>query len=139
MPTFSAITTGPSRRIDPWGSGQYGAGRGHRTHHGLDIVAKPGEAIRSPIDGDVVREAHPYANEPRFSGVVIRGSGDWDGYEVKLFYVHGLFSGAAKSGQILGHAQDLTRRYPGITNHVHLEVRQRGRELPPGDLFGICF
>lgn len=139
MPNFSPMTSGPTRRTDPWGSGQYGAGRGQRTHQGLDIVARPGEAIRCPIEGDVVREAHPYPNEPRFSGVVIRGKGVWSGYEVKVFYVNGVFSGDAKPGQVLGHAQDLSGRYPGITNHVHVEVRQHGRALSPNDLFRMCF
>lgn len=136
---FSPITSGPSRRTDAWGSGQYGAGRGGRTHHGLDIIARPTEAIRSPIDGNVTREVHPYANDPRFRGLEIRGTGNWEGYEVKLFYVDGEFSGPVRAGQIVGRAQDLGVRYPGITNHVHVEVRDRGRELSPIELFGMCF
>lgn len=139
MPTFSPVTTGPSRRTDAWGSGQYGAGRGGRTHHGLDIVARPAEPIRSPIDGMVVRETVPYANDPRFRGLVIRGTATWEGYEVRLFYVDGLFSGQTQAGQVVGYAQDLSGRYPGITNHVHLEVRERGHELSPSQLFGLCF
>jgi leukocyte cell-derived chemotaxin-2 len=87
----------------------------------------------------VIREAHPYANDPRFRGVVIRGTGSWTGYEVKLFYVDGLFTGDAQAGQVIGRAQDLIGRYPGITNHVHLEIRKRGRELLPNELFGFCF
>jgi murein DD-endopeptidase MepM/ murein hydrolase activator NlpD len=136
---FSPVTIGPTRRTDAWGSGQYGAGRGDRRHHGLDIVARPTEAICSPIDGTVVREAYPYANDRRFRGLVIRGTGSWDGYEVKLFYVDGHFSGQVRAGQVVGRAQDLSGRYPGITNHVHLEVRERGRELSPSELFGLCF
>src|SRR5262249_44317344 len=125
MPHFSAITNGPSRRTDAWGSGQYGAGRGGRKHHGLDIVARPAESIHSPIDGDLVREARPYATDRRFTGVVIRGTGSWLGYEVKLFYVDGEFSGPVRAGDVVGHAQDLAVKYPGITNHVHFEVRKR--------------
>lgn len=139
MPVFSRVTSGATRLTDAWGSGQYGAGRGGRTHHGLDIDAFPGEAVYSPIDGTLVREAHPYADDPGFRGVVIRGTGEWEGYEVKLFYVDGLFSGDTRAGRLVGRAQDLSVRYAGITNHIHVEVRFRGLELSPQEMFGICF
>ena len=105
MPFFSRVTSGATRLADAWGSGQYGAGRGARTHHGLDVVAFPGEAVSSPIGGSVVREAHPYADDPTFRGVVIRGTRVWEGYEVKLFYVEGLFAGDTRAGQVIGRAQ----------------------------------
>jgi hypothetical protein len=63
----------------------------------------------------------------------------WTGYEVKIFYVDGLFQGKAQAGDVIGHAQDVSRRYAGITNHVHLEVREHGCELSPAELFGMCF
>ncbi|MFP5263085.1 MAG: peptidoglycan DD-metalloendopeptidase family protein [Blastocatellia bacterium] len=139
MVTFHKITRGQSRNIDRYGSGQFGASRGNRAHHGLDIMARPGESVLSPIDGDVIRESMPYPQDPRYRGLVIRGTGQWDGYEVKMFYVLGILSGQVKAGQIIGTAQDLSGRYPGITNHVHIEVRLRGNLLAPMDMFGICF
>lgn len=128
-----------SRRTDRYGSGQFGSRRGARLHQGLDIEAQPGEAVFSPIEGDVVREALPYADDPSLSGVVIQGSGNWIGYEVKLFYVEGLFCGKALPGARVGRAQDLTLKYPGITNHVHLEVRMGGKALSPMEIYGMCF
>jgi hypothetical protein len=108
-------------------------------HQGLDIEAKPGEEVYSPIEGEVIREALPYADDPSFRGLLIRGAGAWAGYEVKLFYVEGLLCGKAIPGQSIGRAQDLTFKYPGITNHVHLEVTVDGKALSPTEIYGQCF
>lgn len=133
------ITAGISRRTDGFGSGQYGAPRGSGTHHGLDVVARAGEDVMSPIDGVVVREALPYANDPSYRGILIRGTGEWSGIEVKMFYVIGRKSGQVAAGEVVGTAQDISMKYPGITNHVHLEVRQDGIEVPPFTIFGMCY
>jgi len=126
---FKSIVFGSlkSRATDKYGSGQFHAGRsmgGNRySHQGLDIAVQPKDRIFSPVEGNVVREAIPY---PPFSGVLIRGTGQYAGYEVKLFYVNGLACGAVSAGDYIGNAQDLTIKYPGITNHVHMEVRKNG-------------
>lgn len=130
-----------SRQRDRFGSGQFHASRDHgsRPHQGLDIVAAAGEQIFSPIDGTVVRDAQPYPNDPTFRGVVIQGTEEWEGYEVKMFYVQGLRSGPVDAGAPVGFAQDLSKKYPGITNHVHLEVRKNGVLLSPNELYALCF
>ncbi len=130
-----------SRTHDGFGTGQYGGRRdgGARSHRGLDIVTKPQEKIFAPIDGDVVREAIPYAKYPAMKGMVIRGKAAWSGYEVKIFYVEGLFSGAVAAGQHIGYAQDISIKYPGITNHVHVEVRKNAVVINPGEIFAQCF
>lgn len=128
-----------SRGNDGHGSGQFGAKRGARLHQGLDIEARPGEEIYSPIEGDVLREALPYADDQSFRGLVIRGSGQWSGYEVKIFYVDGFFCGRVAPGTEIGRAQDLTFKYPGIKNHVHLEVRYHGKVMSPDEVYGMCF
>jgi hypothetical protein len=139
---FRSIVTGSlkSRATDRYGSGQFHAGRTkgkkHHEHQGLDVQAKPNESIFSPIDGDIIREAVPY---PPFTGVVIRGKGAYAGYEVKLFYVQGYFSGHVTAGTPIGVAEDLSIKYPGITNHVHLEVRSGGKVVPPFDVYQMCF
>lgn len=136
---FRPITDSPSRALDSWGSGQFGAGRGSHIHQGLDVITRPGQRILSPIDGDIVREAHPYAGDLRYRGAVIRGTGQWSGYEVKLFYVDGFRSGAVLAGEEMGKAQDISVKYPGITNHVHVEVRFQDLLLNPMEMFGMCF
>lgn len=128
-----------SRLRDAHGSGQFGASRGHRAHHGLDIVAPAGAEVFSPIDGELVREALPYGDDQRYRGVLLRGSADWKGLELRIYYTEGLLSGNVKAGMVIGRAQNLTLKYPGITNHIHLEARWHGILIPPADLYGMCF
>jgi hypothetical protein len=106
------MTDGRTRQRDSWGRGHYGAPRGSRSHRGLDIVSVPGEVVLSPIAGNVVREAVPYANDASLRGVVIEGSEEWSGFEIKVFYVDGLFTGSVRPGDPLGHAQDITNKIP---------------------------
>lgn len=140
MAFLHRMTSGGSRGEDRFGSGQFGASRDHarRTHQGLDLVARAGEIIYSPMDGNIIREAIPYASDPSYRGLVIQGTDLWDGYEVKVFYMNGFLSGPVIARQPIGRAQDLSRRYPGISNHIHVEVRLRGRLLSPNEAFGVC-
>jgi hypothetical protein len=127
-----------SRVKDDCGSGQFWASRDHhsRNHHGLDIVASPGETVLSPIDGNLVREAIPYRP---FTGLEIKGTGAYASYTVKLFYVEAYGCGPVSAGSPIGHVQDLKVKYPKITNHVHMEVRYNGRLLSPFDAYQMCF
>lgn len=130
-----------SRVRDAYGSGQYGASRdaGIRTHNGIDIIVVPGEKIFSPIKGNIIRQAMPYKNDPNYKGIVLKGIEQWDGYELKIFYVDGLFSGVALESQEIGFSQNLTLRYPGITNHIHLEVKYQGVLVDPFTLWQYSF
>jgi hypothetical protein len=128
-----------SRGNDAHGSGQFGAKRGARSHNGLDIVAEYNEEIYSPIEGDLMREALPYPDDPSFRGILIKGVGNWEGYEIKMFYVIGLICGRVKPGSLVGRAQNLTEKYKGITNHVHIEVKHKGVYINPLDIYGQCF
>lgn len=134
MKCFHALTASPIcvRGHDEWGSGEYGAPRGDRIHRGIDIVASPGETILCPFDAMFVRIAEPYDNDARFSGMLLRGTGEWAGYEAKLFYLmpdEGLK--VLQAGEKIGVAQDIALRYPGITTHVHLELWQDGNVIDP--------
>jgi murein DD-endopeptidase MepM/ murein hydrolase activator NlpD len=142
MPIARPIVRSQRSRVhDRFGSGQFGVSRdgGRRFHQGLDIVTRPNEEISSPIDGLVIREAKPYRDDPSMLGVVIRGNGAWEGYQVKIFYAKGLLSGPVSAGQTVAVAQDLALKYPGITNHVHVEVTFRGAHVSPDDIFAQCF
>lgn len=124
-----------------YGSGQFGSPRDHGTRHhlGLDIVTMPGEAVFSPISGYLVREAFPYKGDHSLTGLVLRGAGQWSGYEVRIFYAEGLLCGNVSAGQQIAVAQNLKMKYPGITNHVHIEVRRGATVLPPAEIFAQCF
>jgi hypothetical protein len=56
-----------------------------------------------------------------------------------IFYATGLLSGELKAGQHIAFAQNLGRKYPGITNHVHVEVRRGGAVVLPQEIFAQCF
>jgi murein DD-endopeptidase MepM/ murein hydrolase activator NlpD len=137
---FASIVYGSmhSRTSDPYGSGQFAAPRDHhsRQHNGLDIAASPGDAVLSPIGGNLVREAIPYAP---FTGLLIEGTGEYVGYSVKLFYVEANQCGPVGAGGLIGYAQDLKYKYPEITNHIHMEVRYEGKLVSPTDTYLMCF
>src|ERR1041384_631590 len=112
MEKFHYVTrAGGARGRDAWGGGHFGAGRGGRLHQGVDFVARAGDDILSPIDGNIVRMAAPYKNDFRFTGVVVEGTGPWAGVEVKVFYVQGYRSGPVNVGEKLGVAQDVAIKY----------------------------
>lgn len=136
------IVKGQKSRVkDGYGSGQYGSSRdkGKREHDGIDIVVAAGEEIFSPIKGEIVREAVPYGNDPNYKGIVIKGIEKWKGYEIKIFYAEGLFSGMASPSQKIGNAQNIKAKYPGITNHIHLEVRLSGILIDPFTIWQYSF
>lgn len=124
-----------------YGSGQFGSSRDHGTRHhlGLDIITLAGEPVYSPISGYLTREAFPYKDDHSLTGVVLRGAGEWLGFEVRIFYTEGLLCGNVAAGQQIGFAQNLQDKYPGITNHIHVEVRRGATVLPPSEIFAQCF
>lgn len=122
------------RGCDPMGCGSFGASRGSRKHKGIDIVAKPGETIFSPITGNVNRYPIPYAGDNRYSGIEIENAT----YRVMIFYMKTTLpiGSVVLAGQPIGTAQDLTLKHgSSMTNHVHLEVYKNGVLIDPTDLF----
>jgi len=123
------------RGIDAYGSGDFGASRdaGRRVHRGVDLVAEPGEVVRAPISGAVERIGVAYKGERELQFVEITDLSA--GNKARVFYVSPsiMVGSKVKSGDILGTAQDLTKRYPnGMTNHVHLEFQMRdGTRINP--------
>ena len=134
---FAALTPAMKfRGSDPFGNGTFGASRdgGTRSHNGVDVVATPGQAILSPISGKVVRIAYPYATDHSYTGLVIENGS----YTVKIFYITPTIAIGSKvsAGQKIAVAQNLAAKYPGIINHVHIEVYDsKGKLLNPTNLF----
>ena len=142
MPIARAVVRNQrSRMHDSYGSGQFGDSRdgGSRAHKGLDVAAAPREMIYSPIKGTIVREAFPYKGDLSVRGLIIRGTAEWKDYEIKIFYAEGLLTGDVMPGQHIAFAQNLGKKYPGITNHVHIEVRCRNNVINPQVIFAQCF
>jgi murein DD-endopeptidase MepM/ murein hydrolase activator NlpD len=109
------------RKCDAHGCGHYGASRGARKHNGVDLLTPSGAGIQSPIYGTVTKLGYTYGDDLSFRYVQISNGG----YDIRLFYVDpGVSVGELVSaGQFIGTAQDLTRRYDKIANHVHLECK----------------
>ncbi len=60
--------------------------------------------------------------------------GRYVSYSVKLFYLDPLkeiVGRTVKQGELIGTAQDLTIKYPGITNHIHFEISFKGAQVDP--------
>lgn len=116
------------RRLqDKWGSGAYGEGRGARPHRGTDYIVIPGASVYAPINGIMVREAKPYVSS-LYSGCVIRG----ENMEIKMFYFlpkPELIGTRVKEGDVIGVAQDIAAKYPGMTPHIHLEISSINPEI----------
>lgn len=114
------------RGRDAKGEGHFGAARdgGRRKHLGVDLIAAHGTSVMSSVSGTVSRLGWAYAGDPHYRYVEVTTPA---GQVVRHFYVFPLVqvNEAVEAGKTrLGTVQDLTRRYPGITNHLHLEIRQ---------------
>lgn len=122
------------RGSDSFGQGRFAAPRGARLHNGVDFNVEAGGDVYSPIFGQIVRVAVPYKSDDRFRGLVIEGVGRYAGYSAKLFYLDPLkeiVGKTVKQGELIGTAQDLTIKYPGITNHIHFEITLKGTQIDP--------
>lgn len=112
------------RTHDVWGGGQWLASRGNRPHLGVDIIHDPGEEVRAPFDMEIVRRAYPYSTDLSYSGIKFRTVKNNITYTGRLFYFVPYYEkGVFSKGDIIGVAQDLTTKYPEITNHLHLDIR----------------
>ncbi len=109
------------RKCDGYGCGHFGASRGSRPHNGVDLACPPKTLVYSPIAGTVTKVGYPYGDDLSYRYLEISENG----YKFRVFYV----SPVVKVGQkvskatIIGEAQGLTRRYSGITPHLHLEIK----------------
>lgn len=122
------------RDYDKWGAGHYGAPRGKRKHRGVDYVNHVNEAVECFEGGEVTKIGFPYsqksAKKRHFRLVEIMVS---HAISHRYFYVEALVQvgNIVEKGQIIGWAQDLDVVYPGITQHVHFEVKKNGRHINP--------
>jgi murein DD-endopeptidase MepM/ murein hydrolase activator NlpD len=120
------------RGQDAHGNGGFGSPRGEgRTHKGIDICAYPGSGIYPIVPGRVSKLGFPYADDLAFRYVQIT----WSNIHYRYFYIEPLVDlGEWVDPQtIIGTVQDLTERYPGITNHFHFSIKDvmTGARLDP--------
>jgi len=125
----------PVRDHDTFGSGLYGASRdgGKRTHKGIDFACYPGSIVLAVSSGTVTKLGYPYKDDLSYRYVEIT---DHDLRRFRYFYVKPTISvnQVIIKGGVVGKSQELNRKYPGITEHVHLEVKDQNNEfLDPGE------
>lgn len=117
-------THGVIRGRDAYGSGAFDASRdgGRRHHHGSDYVAAPGDVVRAPISGEVVKLGTVYGPHSGYRFVELRNPDTR--LIARVLYVDSRvrIGDAVQAGDLIGFAEDLTKRYRGITNHVHVEL-----------------
>lgn len=128
-------------RSDASGDGNFGASRGDRLHVGVDLLAEPGEPVRSPIDGRYIRRGYPYRGDDRYFMAVLHG----EGLEVRIMYVEPLASlqpgDPVRRGEIIGKAQNVAAKYGApMRPHIHVEARRIvGAEiLNPAPFLGLA-
>ncbi len=130
----------PTRAQDEWGDGRYKAPRGSRLHNGIDLACYAGSIILSPHSGTVTKIGYPYSPDDEDKGhlryVQIT---EKNKFLCRYFYVlPSVKVGEPISpGDEIGVAQGLSDIYPGITDHIHYEVKIKQQFVDPNkDLYG---
>lgn len=125
---FANPTGAAPRGHDDFGDGRFGARRdgGTRAHEGVDYVATAGQTVRAPMSGYVTKIGYAYAGDTALKFVEITNPAL--GYAARAFYVTpGVEVGqTVRLGQPIGEVESLQGHYPGITDHVHLEILAPG-------------
>lgn len=128
--TYGKPTGLTIRGTDSYGAGHHGASRGARTHDGTDYRSNPGQQVKAPLSGKVMKISRPYTSGVDamvLSGVEIEAS---DGTKCWVWYIQpsaNIVATVVKAGiSIIGAAKTLKNRYKnGITDHVHVRIHTR--------------
>jgi len=134
----------PVRKLDKWGDGTFGAPRSKKVngktkkyfHKGVDFACYPGSVVCAVKPGIVTKLGYPYPpDDPKrghFRYVQVTDEND---YNARYFYIYPMVKVGDKieRGDDLGASQTFQRLYPGIADHVHLEVVHFGNYINPMD------
>jgi hypothetical protein len=125
---------GKIRGQDTWGSGDYGAPRGNHKHRGVDFECAKQMTVLSLKRGFVTKWGFPYnrddTKKAHFRYIEIEGFAD---VKIRYFYV---FPYVKPGDQVdvfqeIGMQQHLGGVWPGITEHIHIEVIVHGERIDP--------
>ena len=124
---FYPIVPHPTLRMDSSGDGSFGAVRDGHTHEGIDIECSPAENVFCPFESTFDHISYPYADSSFWQGITMNGTGIFEGYEIKIFYMvpNNYTAGEViKKGAQIGIAQKISDRYadPNMINHLHIEL-----------------
>jgi len=133
---FANPTGQAPRTHDDFGEGFYRASRdgGSREHEGVDYTGTPGQTVKAPLSGYVTKIGWAYDNSRGLKFVEITNPAL--GYQARVFYISpGVEVGDVVAvGDPVGTLMTLQSRYPGITDHVHLEIMRSGKRLDAGSV-----
>jgi len=119
------------RETDAYGAGRFHASRdgGEREHEGVDYVSHAGQAVEAPISGYVSKIGYAYPDDQTLRYVEIDNPALH--LTARVFYVSPRVAvgETVAVGHPIGQALTLQHRYRGITDHVHLEIAERGRKV----------
>lgn len=125
--------TGGNIRNDKGGLGHFGASRKKEVdgrivryrHRGTDYVCIPDQEVWIPFTAVIIRRKNPYEG---YHGVLFRGKG----IVGTLFYVdvpNDLIGKEMKEGEIIGRAEDISKKYSLVTPHVHFQIDKIDPEI----------
>jgi murein DD-endopeptidase MepM/ murein hydrolase activator NlpD len=131
QPDFANPTGGAPRGHDAYGDGRFHARRdgGSRPHEGVDYDATPGQTVVAPISGYVSKIGYAYPGDSRLRYVEIENPALHIAARALYLDPSVQVGESVQVGRPIGVALSLQRRYPGITNHVHLEIAEAGRKI----------
>jgi hypothetical protein len=140
---FAGMVGAVVRGRDKYGSGEWHASRdnGKRRHDGLDLVSVPGQPLLSMSLLRILRRADPYpdSKDATLTGVMLELLDPaFEGITMRLLYVEPvghLFGKMCPPRVVIAHAQSLQHLYPGITNHVHVDMWLGGQRIDPTPYF----
>ncbi|HEY8616519.1 M23 family metallopeptidase [Phenylobacterium sp.] len=129
---FANPTGHQPRGHDAYGQGEFGASRdgGVRRHEGVDYAAEAGQTVLAPISGYVTKIGYAYAGDRDLKFVEITNPALR--FAARVFYVNPdvEVGDTVAVGRPIGEAHSLQRKYPGgMTDHVHLELMDKGRRI----------
>lgn len=140
MPTVKLLSPTGSlevRGTDSYGNGAYLAARStgnvQRQHLGVDLLCKPGQLIVAPCAGKITRIGYAYPGDLRYESIHLQPD-EWPAVDIKMLYVApvNIIEGDfVTCGEVLGRSQDLGEKYPGITQHCHVEIIIEGYHQDP--------
>lgn len=110
------------RECDVHGCGYFGAPRGNHKHEGVDLMATPGTYVYAPFKGKITKNGYCYPDTSEYRYIELTG----DNLVCRILYAEldpaFKVGDSVPEGQFLGVAQDIEKRYPKITPHVHVEL-----------------
>lgn len=128
---FANPTGQAPRAHDEFGNGEFGASRdgGGRHHEGVDYAGVAGQAVKAPLSGFVTKIGWAYDDSRTLKFVEI--SNPALGFQGRVFYVDPSvqLGDLVAVGEEIGVLDSLQKRYPGITDHVHLEMMEGGKRF----------